>query len=173
MRTCRSYFPTLALAVVALAMMGLASAYGASLFVVDGAVSDPDGTPVAGLTVAVENLSKPALSTYESEPTSVEGAYGVTMVRDFITSVSDEGDQLLVQAIDTSGAVDVVRGQVVHTITAAEETEQFGATVDITLSGVIVQFGGASILGDGVSRENKKKKELKNLKILLFFDCVF
>ncbi len=151
MRTCRSYFPSLALAVVALAMMGLASAYGASLFVVDGAVSEPDGTPVAGLTVAVENLSKPTLSTYESEPTSEEGAYGVTMVRDFITSVSDEGDQLLVQAIDTSGAVDVVRGQVLHTITAVEEAEQFGATVDITLSGVIVQFDEASILGDGAS----------------------
>ena len=120
MRTCRSYFPSLALAIVAVATMGLASAYGAALFVVDGSVSEPDGTPVAGLTVAVQNLSKPALSTYESEATSEEGTYGVTMVRDFITSVSDEGDQLLVQAIDTSGAVDVVRGQVVHTITAID-----------------------------------------------------
>ena len=151
MRTCRSYFPSLALAIVAFGVMGLASAYGASLFVVDGAVAEPDGTPVSGLTVAVQNLSKPALSTYESEPTGVDGSYGVTMVRDFLTSVSDIGDELLIQAVDTSGAVDVVRGQVVHTITALEESQQFGATVDITLSGVIVQFDAASVLGDGAS----------------------
>ena len=151
MRTCRSFLPSLALAIIAFGVMGLGSAYGASLFVVDGAVSEPDGTPVSGLTVAVQNLSKPALSTYESEPTSVDGSYGVTMVRDFLTSVADAGDELLVQAIDTSGGSDVVRGQVVHTVTVAEEGDQFGATVDITLSGVIVQFAAASILGDGAS----------------------
>ena len=59
MRTCRSYFPSLTLAIVAFGVMGLVSAYGASLFVVDGAVAEPDGTPVGGLTVAVQNLSEP------------------------------------------------------------------------------------------------------------------
>ncbi|MBT5711284.1 hypothetical protein HOI71_09600, partial [Candidatus Poribacteria bacterium] len=77
--------------------------------------------------------------------------YGVTMVRDFLTSVADEGDELLAQAFESSDGVDAVRGQAVHTITAAEEAQQFGATIDIRLSGVLVRFDGVSIPGDGAS----------------------
>jgi hypothetical protein len=114
------------------------------VFVVDGIVSRPDGSRASGLKVDVQNrtaaarLGKPMA---QSVQTDGNGAYSVTFL-DLFADVALVGDDLLISVYD--GALLV--GQTSHTVTAQEE---FSATVNVALAGIVVRVGAASLRGDG------------------------
>ena len=109
---------------------------------VEGTISNPDGTPAAGVTVAA-----PGFSSIPVTPTTGTTGYYFIPYISFANVQLNVGHIITIQLTD---AENNVIAEKTHSVTQAD-IDAGVATFDITLSALAVEFENAQIPADGVS----------------------